>query len=81
MDVTTIVAIRAFQDNYIWCLRQDSAAPPQTGGQCLHGLAEGRRGRIDGWPRPERAVDDLNHRGRILRRRDRNHKIRNRDAH
>jgi hydroxyacylglutathione hydrolase len=26
MDVTTIVAIRAFQDNYIWCLRRASAA-------------------------------------------------------
>jgi len=26
MDVPTIIPLRAFQDNYIWCLRQDSAA-------------------------------------------------------
>ena len=26
MDITTIVPIRAFQDNYIWCLRRGSAA-------------------------------------------------------
>ena len=26
MDITTIVPIRAFQDNYIWCLRRASAA-------------------------------------------------------
>ena len=31
--------------------------------------------------RGESAVNDLNHRSRVLRRRDRNHKIRNRDAH
>ena len=43
--------------------------------------AIGGRGWIDWWPRAESAVDDLDHRGRILRRRDRNHKIRNRDAH
>jgi hydroxyacylglutathione hydrolase len=26
MDITTIVPIRAFQDNYIWCLRRGAAA-------------------------------------------------------
>ena len=26
MDITTIVPIRAFQDNYIWCLRRGSTA-------------------------------------------------------
>jgi len=26
MDITTIVALRAFQDNYIWCLRRGRAA-------------------------------------------------------
>ena len=47
----------------------------------LRGLVDGSRGWIEWRPCAEGAVDDLDHRGRVLRRRDRNHKIRNRDAH
>ena len=54
---------------------------PQAVGQRLSRLCISGRRWIHWCPRPESAVDDLNHRGRVLRRRDRNHKIRNRDAH
>jgi hypothetical protein len=62
-------------------LSEDSAAAAQLGSQRLRSLLISIRGRINRGPRTESAVDDLNHRGRILRRRDGNHKIRNRDAH
>ena len=42
MDITTIVALRAFQDNYIWCLRRGRAAvvvDPGDAGPVLDYLA------------------------------------------
>ncbi|HEX4986073.1 MAG TPA: hydroxyacylglutathione hydrolase [Burkholderiales bacterium] len=47
MDVTTVVPIRAFQDNYIWCLRRGTTAAvvdPGDAGPVLNYLAgEGLR--------------------------------------
>jgi hypothetical protein len=72
------------QDHSRWAagnVGQDSGATPQVSGQGPLGLINGSRRWIDWRPRPESAVDHLDHRSRVLRRRDRNHKIRNRDAH